>query len=237
MFIFNGEEVEAPEGIKVVNFTQEPWIKSEHVVERKHPLTQLIVHRGAETNRNSAKRTKAVLDNRNLSTLFTMDIDGTIYQHFDPALYRGKHCTHHNVQSDSIDVAGVFTQPSSSALAEQNIVTLPVAIGRSKVYNDPMLRKMVPFKYHDLTEAQKAALAIFIPFWCDLRGIEKQIYHEHRTIRKGGLGVKDPVTNLKGVFSHCQVADPGHRVDGVEVIELLKSDPSFKQCKTIKEML
>lgn len=227
MIILNGEEVECPEGIKVVNFTQEPWIKSEHVVTRKHALTQLIVHRGAETNRNSAKRTKTVLDNRNLSTLFTMDIDGTIYQHFDPALFRGKHCTHHNVQSDSIDVAGVFTQPSSSALPEQNIVTLPLAIGRSRVYNDPMQRKTVPFKYHDLTDAQKNALKIFIPWWCDLRGIDKVIRGEHRTFRRGGLGINDPVTTWRGVLSHCQVADPGHRVDGVEVIELLKTVTGF----------
>jgi len=236
-FILDNHCILPPEGLIVRNFTHEPWIKSEFVKQRKLPVTQLVIHRGAESTVNAAKKTKAVLDNRKLSTLFTVDNDGVVYQHYDPSNLRGLHCSFHNVQSDSIDVAGVFTKANKAALDSQRLQTLDVAIGKSKNYNNPEKRNMVRFQFWSLTPEQEVALNLLIPFWCDLRNIPKTIYTEHRSCRVGNLGINDPITDVRGVFSHCQLSNPGSRVDGIEVVDLLSKRTDFAQVRTFEEFL
>src|SRR5690606_13044076 len=110
---------------------------------RKHTVTQFVLHRGAESHRkneNYAVATERILDGRGLSTTFTMDIDGTIYQHFDPAFRRGRHATYHNIQSDSMDIGGPFSQKRKKEEG-QTPLTLKMAIGRTNDGVPPLQRK------------------------------------------------------------------------------------------------
>lgn len=213
-----------PAGVKVVNFLEPNGIPAQmdDTNERKHPVFQFVIHRGAESHgkgKNYAQATEDILDARGLSTTFSMDIDGVIYQHFDPAIRRGRHATHHNVQSDSIDIGGPF---SSNAKPQpgQASRTFKAAIGRENDNLPPMARKYGTVKCWTLPPAQVAALAAFLPWYCRLRGIPVTACEDMRTFRLGGAGTNDPVTNVKGILAHAQIAGPGSRVDGL--MELLQ---------------
>lgn len=73
-----------------------------------------------------------------------------------------------------------------------------------------------------MPEAQTAALAIFLPWWCRLRGIPLTACEDWRCFRLGGAGQADPVTNVKGILAHTQISDPGGRVDGILPLHHLK---------------
>jgi len=225
-FIINGVGHTPPSGVTVVNFLEPKGVPAEldDTNERKYPVTQFVFHLGAESHRkdeNYAQATERILDARGLSTTMTMDIDGAIYQHFDPGLRRGRHATYHNVQSDSMDIGSPFGSTKKPEPGQVPL-TFKAAIGREDDHKPPMSRTYGTVKCLDLTPAQKAALVAFIPWYCNLRGIPLTACDDWRTFRIGGQGTKDPVTNVKGLVAHMQISDPGRRVDGVRALMALK---------------
>jgi len=215
-----------PAGVKVVNHMEEGGIPADDrdTSPRKHLVTQFVFHRGAEGHRrgeNYAQATERILDARGLSTTFSMDIDGTIYQHFDPAIRRGRHATHHNVQSDSIDIGGPFSQKRSPEPGQKKL-TVKMAIGRKNDGKPPLKRSYGTVKCWSLTPAQEEALVAFVPWYCKLRGIPLTACSDWRTFRVGGIGQRDPVTNVPGLLAHTQISGPGQRVDGILPLMVLK---------------
>lgn len=214
-----------PMGVTVVNFKQAGNLAAEeHDTDRRtSPVTQFVFHLGAESKcgmPSLAAATEMILNQKGLSSTFTMDVDGTIYQHFDPTLRSGRHAPNHNHQSDSLDVAGPFTK-SKKPLKGQVAMSFQAAIGRKNDGKPPMQRSYGEVKCWTMTPAQKDALAVFVPWYCNLRGIPLTACEDWRTFRVGGLGLKDPVTNVKGLLAHCQISGPGERVDGIrELIDL-----------------
>lgn len=212
----------APKGLVVVPHTAKGGIPAskEDVSPRTRPVTQFVLHRGAEAQSdkwdhgNYAHATERHLDARGLSTTFSMDVDGTIYQHYDPQSIRGRHATHHNVQSDSMDVAGPFTRSKYAAVGDMKPLDIKMACGVEGDNKDPMDRKYTTVKCWTMTSQQTAALAAFLPWYLDLRGIPKRACSDWRTFRRGGLAEKDPVTNVTGILAHTQCSGPGSRVDG-----------------------
>jgi hypothetical protein len=219
--IIDGAFHEAPVGLSYVNHLQKGGIPAQldDTEPRKHPVTQLILHRGWAGNYapgvNFAAKTEETLDARGLSGSHSMDIDGTIYQHFDPAVRRGRHASHHNVQSDSLDIGGPFDLKRKPAPG-QTKVTFKAAIGKAGDGRPPLSRPMGVVKCWSLTPAQEEALVLFLPWWCDLRGIPLRACSDMRCFRLSShLGLKDPVTNVTGILAHAQCGEPGTRVDGL----------------------
>lgn len=225
--VVDGVLHQPPEGVTVVPHTAPNGIPAQRndTSPRRYEVTQFILHRGAETKRKSeatyAHSTERILDARGLSSTFTMDIDGTIYQHFDPAVRRGRHASHHNVQSDSIDIGGPFSQ-KRKPVEGQTKLKLKMAIGRSKSDAPPLSRKYGSVRCWSLTPAQEKALIAFVPWYCELRGIPLTACEDWRTFRVRGLGRKDPVTNVKGILAHTQISGPGRRVDGILPLKVLR---------------
>jgi len=143
-----------------------------------------------------------------------MDVDGTIYQHFDPAIRRGRHASKHNTRSDALDIAGPFEQKRARIIGQYPL-TLKMAIGRKNDGVPPMKRKYGTVKCWSMTPAQIDALVKFVPWYCEMRGIPVTACSDWRTFRVGGLGSKDPVTKVQGIVAHCQIAGPGSRIDGI----------------------
>lgn len=241
--VLGGMVIEAPAG-DVTNWHDSPALHSPFAVARKAAVTQFVLHRGTETRSNSPLATKRALEahGRNLSSLFTLTPDGRIYQHFDPSEFRGRHATHHNVQSDSMDVQGPLSRKAPGADG-QTLLPLTVAIGlapgkdgrqrdRAAVAHGAaaqreavLTRRMVGIRQWSLTAAQADTIRIFLPWWCQLRGIPLRACSEYRTFRVGGLGVADPVTAVTGILAHGQCAGPGMRADGFVELEALRTGP------------
>lgn len=225
--IINGVGHKPPCGVKVVNFLESGGIPAQtnDTNPRKHEVFQFVLHRGFsgsyKPNRNYAERTEAVLDSRGLSTTFSQDTDGVIYQHFDPAIRRGRHAANHNVQSDSLDVGGPFSLSRKPAPGQTEL-SLKMAIGRENDGKPPLKRGYATVKCWSMPQAQIDALALFLPWYCELRGIPVKACEDWRCFRVGGLDLKDPVTNVKGILAHTQVSDPGRRVDGILPLHHLK---------------
>ncbi len=225
--IINGEHFTAPPGLKYINHTEPGGIPAQidDTSKRTRPVTQFVLHRGwaggYKPGRNFAERTEATLDARGLSGSHSMDIDGTVYEHFDVGLRRGRHATHHNVQSDSLDIGGPFSQRHKPAPGQVKI-TFKAAIGRKNDGKPPLARRYGTVRCWTLTPAQEEALKLFIPWWCKLRGIPLTACEDWRTMRIGGVGRKDPVTNVKGILAHAQISGPGSRVDGILPLIVLK---------------
>lgn len=219
--VIDGEMFAAPAGLKYINHLEPGGIPAQFddTSDRKgRPVTQFVLHRGwsgsYKEGRNFAAKTEATLDARGLSGSHSMDIDGTIYQHFDVGPRRGRHATYHNVQSDSLDIGGPFTQKTTPAPGQKKL-TFKAAIGRKNDGKPPLARSYGTVKCWSLTPEQEDALALFLPWWCKLRGIPLTACEDLRTFRlSGGLGTKDPVTNVVGILAHGQISGPGRRVDG-----------------------
>lgn len=228
--VINGKGHTPPAGLKLVNHIEEGGIPAQlgDTAERKRPVTQFILHRGwaggYKPGRNFAAKTEETLDARGLSSSFSMDIDGTIYQHFDVGTRRGRHATYHNVQSDSLDIGGPFSWGRKPAPGQEKFV-LKMAIGRTKDTKPPLARAYGTVKCWSLTPEQEQAVLLFVPWWCELRGIPMRACSDWRSMRVGGLGLEDPVTGVTGILAHMQVSGPGRRVDGVlPLIALEESD-------------
>ncbi len=225
--IIDGQEHEAPKGLKYVNHMEPNGIPAQFddTSTRTRQVTQLVLHRGwagsYKPGRNFAAKTEETLDARGLSGTHSMDIDGTIYQHFDAGPRRGRHCTYHNVQSDSLDIAGPFDWARKPAPGQKKL-KFKAAIGRKNDGKPPLARGYGSVKCWTLTPEQEAALILFIPWWCKLRGIPLTACEDWRTFRLGGAGRSDPVTNVKGILAHTQISDPGRRVDGLLPLIVLK---------------
>ena len=225
--IVNGAKHSPPAGVTVVGLdAPNALVASARATDpRSKVVTELVLHRGAERKgsaANFAKSTFQVLEGRNLSTTFTMDVDGVIYQHFDPALRAGRHASGHNAISDSIDVAGPFDQ-ARTPVAGQVAYTFKAAIGRTGDNKDPLDRVYGTVKCWTMTPAQVTALAAFVPWYCKLRGIPAIACDDWRTFRLSGkLGKRDPVSNVKGILAHAQISDPGRRVDGLLELAMIK---------------
>jgi len=229
--IINGVEHAAPADLKYVNHLEPGGIPAQlddTSPRKNHVVTQFVLHRGwggsYKPGRNFAAKTEATLDARGLSGSHSMDIDGTIYQHFDPAIRRGRHATHHNVQSDSLDIGGPFDWARKPAPC-QTKMTFKAAIGRRNDGKPPLARRYGTVKCWSLTPEQEVALALFIPWWCKLRGIPLTACDDLRTFRLGGAGRRDPVTNVKGILAHAQISGPGRRVDGFLPLISLRAAP------------
>lgn len=236
--IINGAGYTPPLGLKVVNFSEPGGIPAqlEDTSPRKadHGLYQFVLHRGAEgrgKNENYAQATERVLDSRGLSTTFSMDVDGTVYEHFDPAIRRGRHCTYHNVQSDSLDIGGPFSL-SKTGVPGQEKISFQVAIGRSGDGKPPLARGYATQKCWSLTPAQKTALILFVPWWCNLRGIPLTACEDWRCFRLSRTSERDPVTHVKGILGHAQISDPGKRVDGILPLITLRESKAPIQWRT-----
>jgi hypothetical protein len=230
MFILNGKGIAPPPGVKVVNHLEKHGAPAQlnDTSKRMVPPTQLVLHRGTELHGKTetyAHKTERVLDAKGCSTVFTMNEDGVIYQHFDPGPRRGRHCIHHNKQSDSLDIGGPFSQ-KRKPLPGQKKITLKMAIGRKGDGKPPLSRRYGTVKCWTMPPEQQEALAEFLPWWCELRGIPLTACEDWRTFRLGGHGTKDPVTDVEGIVAHAQVAGPGSRVDGILPLHHLKEDPT-----------
>lgn len=221
--------VRVPSPVQVVTWLERPELQSVYAPGRTRPVTQLVLHRGAETRSLDPMVTKRVLDGRKLSSLFTTTLDGALYQHFDPATKRGRHCAHYNPTSDSIDMQGPLSQ-RQAPYEGQTLLDFSCAIGRagdaaSKATTQEaqraavLARKMIRVRQWSLSPAQAETLRLFVPWWIGVRGIPARACDELRTFRVGGLGLADPATGASGVLAHGQVAGPGERVDGL--VELL----------------
>lgn len=229
--IIDGEIHNPPVGLRYVNHREPNGIPAQmdDTSKRKREVTQLILHRGwsggYKKGRNFAAKTEATLDRRGLSTSHSMDIDGTIYEHFDVAIRRGRHTSYHNVQSDSLDIGGPFSQKRTPAPGQVK-VKFKAAIGRRNDGKPPLKRGYGSVKCWSLTPEQEEALALFLPWWCELRGIPLTACEDLRTFRLSTrLKTRDPVTNVKGILAHTQVSSPGRRVDGLlPLIALRKRD-------------
>lgn len=226
--IIDGQVYPAPAGLKYKNHKEPGGLPAQmnDTSKRKRAVTQLVLHRGwaggYKAGRNFAAKTEATLDARGLSGSHTMDIDGTIYQHFDPAIRRGRHATYHNVCSDSLDIGGPFVQRRKPAPG-QHKTTIQMAIGRKNDGKPPLVRRYAPVRCWSLTPEQEQALILFIPWWCKLRGIPLTACEDWRCFRVGGLGLKDPVTDVEGILAHTQISGPGRRVDGILPLVVLKN--------------
>jgi len=241
--IINGQHYQAPAGLKYINHLESGGIPAQidDTNERKRPVTQLVLHRGwagsYALGRNFAAKTEATLDAKGLSGTHSMDINGTIYQHFDVGLRRGRHCTHHNVQSDSLDIAGPFGLKTKPAPGQQATSFL-AAIGRTNDGVPPLQRKYSTVKCWDMTDEQKAALALFIPWWCEIRGIPLTACEGWRTFRLSShSGIKDPATNVKGIVAHAQVSSPGRRVDGLLPLIALKASNAMIEWRSAEDFI
>jgi len=218
-----------PEGLKIVNHRQSYGVPAllDDTGARQEDPTQMLIHRGAQTHRKDetyAQSTERVLDSKGCSTTFTMGPNGVIYQHFDPQDRYGIHCRYHNRQSDSIDIAGPFDQTKKPETGQEKI-TLKMAIGRNNDRKPPLTRKYGTVKCWAMTPAQRTAFALFLPWWCNLRGIPLTACKDWRTFRLSGKhGTKDPVTDVVGILAHTQVANPGSRVDGILPLHHLLED-------------
>tara|TARA_Y100000310_G_scaffold91693_2_gene89147 strand:+ start:3161 stop:4147 length:987 start_codon:yes stop_codon:yes gene_type:complete len=235
--VIGGKWFPAPAGLKYVSHKEPNGIPAQmnDTSKRKRKVTQFVLHRGwagsYKAGRNFAAKTEATLDARGLSGTHSMDIDGTIYQHFDPADRRGRHATHHNVQSDSLDIGGPFNLKRKPAPG-QTASAFRAAIGRKNDGKPPMARKYGSVRCWSLTPEQEAALILFIPWWCKLRGIPLTACEDWRTMRLGGAGRKDPVTDVVGLLAHAQISGPGRRVDGLLPLIVLKAAPTEIQWRT-----
>lgn len=237
--VLSGQIITPPDGVEIVNWHGDPKLLSKYTKPRTRPVTQFVIHRGSERASDDPMRTKGILDARELSSLFTLTPDGKLYQHFDPGTHRGAHATHHNVQSDSVDVQGPLAK-SAGGMAGQTLVDLKVAIGRAGG-KDPatkakgaaaqreavLARRLVPLRQWSLTPAQAATLRAFVPWWCELRGIPARACSELRTFRVGGLGLADPTTDVTGILAHAQCSGPGERVDGFVELHALMGAPGI----------
>ena len=228
-----------PEGVIFVNHLEPGGVPAqlEDTAPRKYDPYQFVIHRGAQTKRkgeNYAQATERVLDGKGCSTTFTMGTDGVIYQHFDPTLRRGRHCSYHNAQSDSIDVAGPFSRPQRKPVDGQEPLTLLMAIGRKNDGKPPLARKNGIVRCWTMTPDQRSAFKVFVPWYCKLRGIPVTACEDWRTFRlSGGLKTKDPVTTgVKGIIAHTNVANPGSRVDGILPLHHLKEDGAEIEWRT-----
>jgi hypothetical protein len=224
--IINGVGYDAPAGLKYVNHLEENGIPAQidDTSPRKHEVTQFVIHRGFAGSYNPkfnyAAKTEMVLDARGLSSSHSMDLDGTIYEHFDVGERRGRHATHHNVQSDSLDIGGPFDIKRKKAPGQVRGDFKAAIAGTN---TPPLKRRYGNVKCWDMTPAQKEALAIFIPWWCKLRGIPLTACEDWRCFRLGhGDGRLDPVTDVKGILAHTQISGPGKRVDGILGLIALK---------------
>lgn len=240
--IVSGKSFTPPVGVEIVNWHDDPRLLSKHTSPRTRPVTQFVIHRGSERASNDPLRTKNILDTRKprpLSSLFTLTPDGRLYQHFDPGALRGAHASHHNVQSDSVDVQGPLSR-KAKPMPGQTLVEMKVAIGRAQG-KDPatkakgaeaqraavLARRLVPLRQYSLTPAQTATLRAFVPWWCELRGIPARACSELRTFRVGGLGLADPTTEVTGILAHAQCSGPGERVDGFVELHALMGAPGI----------
>jgi len=227
--IVGNESFLPPEGVTVVNHIEPGGVPAQisDTGRRQVAPTQMLLHRGTETHRKGetyAQSTERVLDSKGCSTTFTMGPDGILYQHFDPKDRYGIHCRYHNRQSDSIDIAGPFDQKRKS-VAGQEKITLKMAIGRKNDRKPPLARRYGTVKCWTMTDEQREALKAFLPWYCNLRGIPVRACEDWRTFRLSGKhGTKDPVTNVKGIIAHTQVAGPGSRVDGILPLHHLQLD-------------
>jgi hypothetical protein len=219
-----------PQGLRVVNHMEPVGVPARQADTRPRAKdyvpTQFLLHRGAETKRageNYAQATERVLRAKGCSTTFTLDVDGIVYQHYDPAERHGIHCTHHNVQSDSLDIGGPFSR-KHKPVPGQTELALQMAIGRKNDGKPPLTRRYAPVRCWSMTPAQRTALALFVPWYCQLRGIPARACSDWRTFRIGGLGTRDPATHVRGIVAHTQVAGPGTRVDGILPLHHLLED-------------
>lgn len=225
--IINGACFPAPAGLKYVSHLESNGLPAQFddTSKRKVKVTQLVLHRGwggsYKKGRNFAALTERTLDEKGLSGSHTMDIDGAVYQHFDPAIRRGRHAAHHNTQSDSLDIAGPFDLKRKPAPGQEKLM-FKAAIGRKNDGKPPLKRTYGTVKCWTLTPEQAKALALFIPWWCFLRRIPLTACEDMRTFRIGGAGRRDPVTNVKGILAHGQIAGPGSRVDGFLPLIVMK---------------
>lgn len=221
--IFRGESISLPSDLenKVISFQDLPKIKfpDRCTSPRKRPPTQFVIHRGSESVVKGCMPTFNILLRRNLSSSWTLDTSGILYQHIDDGINRGRHTTHHNILSSSLDIAGPFTYRADNP-KKLPVETTPVAIGLSKKKIAVENRVMVPFRHYSMTPEQTETLKHFLPFYLDLLGIPKVFCSEQRCFRTVNTHT-DPVTEFAGLVSHSQVAMPGTRVDGIEVIKLL----------------
>lgn len=227
--IIHGVGHTPPAGVKFVNHLEKGGVPAQlnDTSPRKMEPTQFVFHRGTEVvgkweNGNYARSTERILDDRGLSGTFSQDVDGTIYQHFDVGPRRGRHATHHNVQSDSLDVAGPFTYKKRKPVAGQVKHVFQAAIGRNHDGKPPLARKYSKITCWTMTQAQIDVLIAFIPWYCKLRGIPLTGCSDWRCMRlSSGGGRQDPVTNVKGLLAHAQISGPGRRVDGIVALEAL----------------
>ena len=219
--ILGGAPVAVPVGVQLINHQEPEGVPARPACteRRSEPVCQFVLHRGAQVKGRRdvsyAHATERILDNRGLSTTFSLDVDGTLYQHFDPAVRSGRHCAYHNGQSDSLDICGPFSR-RRAGLPGQEELTLRMAIGRRNDGRPPLDRRYAPVRCHSMTPEQVDALVEFLPWYCRLRGIPAAACSDWRTFRlSGGLGRRDPVTAVPGIIAHAQVAAPGTRVDGI----------------------
>jgi hypothetical protein len=232
--ILDGEGITPPAGLKVVNFLQQGGLRAgaKNVGPRLKEyggakgVTQFVLHRGSTVVLDDARHTFRVLEARGFSTTFILGMDGTLYQTFDPAVHRGRHATWHNDASDALDVSGpLFTiengQPKPGAPGQEPW-SFKISEGKKGDNLPPLARKSRTVRQWSPTPAQQKALVAFVPWWCELRGIPLTACEDYRCYRLGGLGAKDPVTNVTGILAHMQIAGPGERVDGVVELECLK---------------
>lgn len=200
--IINGKAVPHPSNLR---FQQMPAPKA-NIRKRQTPLTQIILHRGAQTKAKSednyGQSTLRTLNAKSLSTTFTLcPLTGIIYQHFDPAKFHGLHCPNHNVQSASIDFAGPFEQ-AITPLPNQYPLKLKMSI------RGPNQPSGVVHCW-TMTPEQIAATITFIPFLAETLNIPLQAPKDFVTFGPNSL------TNYKGILAHTHVASFGTRVDGI----------------------
>lgn len=224
--LIGGVAHEPPAGVKVVNHKQPGGIPAQldDTDIRKRPVTQFVLHRGAEKPsgyKTYSAATEAILDSKGFSTTFSMEPDGTIYQHFDPQDRRGRHAQYHNIQSDSIDVCGPLSS-KAKGLPGQVMLNLQVAIGNEDDKLKPQDRPLRAYSCWSLTPEQGAALRAFLPWYCALRGIPAKACSDLRTFRTTGLDARDPICGFRGIVAHAQVSAPGRRTDGFAELEALK---------------
>lgn len=209
----NGKFIQAPPGVNVIPFNSpDGFPDSKNAGKRTIMPFQFILHRGSETTKLTGKakwvrQTLNQLNNDSHATTFTMDLDGTIYQHFDPALYTPSATYGQNAQSDSLDVAGPW-----SLEHEKYLGTLPE---EKQTIMDIKIGKM--YKKYSLSVGQTRNLASFLNWYLPLRGIEKRVCSDFKS--RGTLhNPNDPVYGVKGLLGHVQVANPGRRGDGATEI-------------------
>lgn len=167
-FIIHGQNVEAPPGLIVHNFVEQPdeVYRFKNQPRPSPKVTELLIH---ETVTTSRQATVNVLKERGLGVHFIVDYDGHVYQHADLLDDEMWHGSQFNSLSIGIETVNPYEPQYNKPTIWTNVIDAPWAAGGKYVVPTPAEAEAVSQLTNWLTSA--AANPITIPqLWPGLQG-------------------------------------------------------------------